>query len=279
MTTPHDLPPPELTLPTVEPSVEQQRVSFRVAQKLRAAHPQSALEGIRSRIEIRQDRQELERLRAGRDVVWHDHTHPLVTVRIATFSVGPRLHVAVDSALRQSYDNVEVLIIGDNCDHETARVAESYRDRGVRFLNLPRRGQYPDDPRQRWMVAGVAPMNTALELARGEWIAPCDDDDMLTDDHVEKLVAHALSERLELVWSRAALQTASGSWLQTAPNRLEEGHISHGSVLYSTDLRFMRYNRRSYLSGHPGDWELWQRMSRAGVRMGYLDALTYYHFF
>jgi glycosyl transferase family 2 len=278
MSTPSDLPTPEATLPTVQPSAEQRTLTYRIAAKWRGAHPDAVLESIRARIECHQDRQELVRLRGARDVIWQDRSEPLVTVRIATFSAGERLRVAVDSALRQTYAHVEVLVIGDGCDENTAQVAESYHDRGVRFLNLPRRGQYPDDQRQRWMVAGAAPMNTALELARGDWIAPCDDDDMLTDDHVEKLLAHALANRLELVWSRAALEGVDGTWSQTAPGELQEGQISHGSVLYTTDLRFIRYNRRAYLSGHPGDWELWQRMSRAGVRIGYLDELTYYHF-
>lgn len=278
MTTPSNLPRADASLPTVQPTVEQMSVGFRVTHRLRQLHPESVLESIRSAIEVRQDRHELRRLRGSRDVVWQEEKEPLVTVRIATFSAGERLRVAVESALRQTYQRVEVLVIGDHCDDATAAVAEEYRDRDVQFLNLPRRGQYPADPRQRWMVAGATPMNAALELARGSWIAPCDDDDLITDDHVEKLIAHAQSERLELVWSRAALQAADGSWVQTGADRLEDGHISHGSVLYSTDLRFMRYNRRAYLSGRPADWELWRRMKLAGVRMGYLDELTYYHF-
>jgi hypothetical protein len=40
----------------------------------------------------------------------------------------------------------------------------------------------------------------------------------------------------------------------------------------------MRYNRRAYIPRRPGDWDLWRRMRRAGVTMGFLDALTYYHF-
>jgi glycosyltransferase involved in cell wall biosynthesis len=278
MSEPVNLPLPGAMLPTIEATAAQRAVGFRVARRLGQHRPESVLERVRSTIETRQDRVELQRLRGGRDVIWHDETEPLVTVRIATYNAGERLRVAIDSALRQSYQHVEVLVVGDHCDDVTAQVATSYLDRGVRFLNLPRRGQYPDDQRQRWMVAGAAPMNTALELAAGSWIAPCDDDDLLTDDHVEKLLTHARSNRLELVWSRAALQAADGSWSQTAPDQLVEGHISHGSVLYSTDLRFMRYNRRAYLSGRPGDWELWRRMRRAGVRMGYLDELTYYHF-
>jgi glycosyltransferase involved in cell wall biosynthesis len=262
----------------VQPTAEQESLGFRLAVAGRRLRPQYLAESVRSRIETRQDRDELRRLRGGRDVVWQEETEPLVTVRIATYSAGAQLRVAIDSALRQTYDRIEVLVVGDCCDDATAAVAESYSDRRVRFLNLPRRGQYPDVHRKRWMVAGAAPMNAALELAKGSWIAPCDDDDMLTNDHVEKLLAEAVAQRLEFVWSRAALQTAEDGWVQTAPGRLQEGHISHGSVLYTTELRFMRYNRRAYLCERPGDWDLWRRMERAGVRMGFLDELTYYHF-
>lgn len=273
-----DVPSPDTELPIWTPSAAQRTLRFRLGYKLRAAGPAARLERIRSAIETRQDRNELRQLRMARDVVWDDVTEPVVTVRIATYSAGERLAVAIESALCQTYPKTEILVIGDHCDDPTVTVAQRYESDGVRFLNLPRRGQYPADPQQRWMVAGAAPMNAALELATGDWIAPCDDDDLLTSDHVERLVDHAVTQRLEFVWSRAGLQAADGSWSQTAPNRFEEGHVSHGAVLYATGLRFMRYNRRAYLSSRPGDWELWERMNRAGVRMGFLDALTYYHF-
>jgi glycosyltransferase involved in cell wall biosynthesis len=279
MAIPDGLPEPGAPLATVATAPEQLSLRFRIAHLPDKYQARRLLDDVRSTIETRQDRQELIRLRGTRDVVWHDDPDPRVTIRIATYSAGERLRVAVESALRQTYANVEILVIGDACDDQTAAVAESYAADGVRFLNLPRRGQYPEVAIDRWKVAGAAPMNVALELAEGAWIAPCDDDDMLTDDHVEKLLDHALSHRLELVWSRAAMQAKDLSWSQTAPNRLQLGQISHGSVLYSADLRFMRYNRRAYLSGRPGDWELWRRMSRAGVRMGFLDELTYYHFY
>jgi glycosyltransferase involved in cell wall biosynthesis len=276
--TPSGLPGADDELPIWRPSGTQATLGFRLTYRFRRASWGALQDEIRTAIDARQDRAELVRLRDGRDVVWTDEANPLVTVRIATYSAGERLRVAIESALRQTYPNTEVLVIGDSCDQKTSQVAESYAADGVRFLNLPRRGQYPAIAEQRWMVAGSTPMNAALELAAGSWIAPCDDDDMLTDDHVERLLDHAIRNRLELVWSRAALEQADGSWSRTAPNEFVEGQISHGSVLYSTELRFIRHNRRAYLSRRPGDWELWRRMAKAGVKMGYLDHLTYYHF-
>ena len=39
-------------------------------------------------------------------------------------------------------------------------------DDRIRFYNLPYRADYPEDDRQRWMVAGTPGANTANELAR-----------------------------------------------------------------------------------------------------------------
>jgi hypothetical protein len=49
-------------------------------------------------------------------------------------------------------------------------------------------------------------------------------------------------------------------------------------VLYSAALRFMAYRGSSWRRRQPFDWNLWSRMARAGVRMGFLDAVTYRYF-
>jgi hypothetical protein len=223
----------------------------------------------------------LARARAGRDVCWtHDEADPspLVTVRIATYNRGQLLvDRAITSALAQTYTNLEVLVVGDHCDDATAQAAQSVTDPRVRFVNLPTRGLYPEDQRSRWMVAGTHPMNAGLVLARGDWIAPCDDDDEFTSDHVERLLAHALEHRLEHVWSRAAM-LEDGAWRVTSGPPMRSGQISHGAVLYSAGLRFFRHSDTCWRLPEPGDWNLWRRMAAAGVRMGFLDHLTYYHY-
>ena len=59
------------------------------------------------------------------------------------------------------------------------------KDPRLRFINLAQHGPYPIEPVHHWMAAGYAPANVALAIAQGKWITPCDDDDEITDDHVE----------------------------------------------------------------------------------------------
>ncbi len=238
-------------------------------------------EAMRERLAARQERFLLEQARAGGDVCWvedDDDPEPLVTVRIATYNRGQMLvDRAVQSALRQTYERLEVLVVGDHCDMATQDAIATVTDPRVRFVNLPYRGMYPHHPLQLWMVAGAAPMNAALRLASGAWIAPCDDDDELTDDHVEVLLAEAKRRRLEMVYSKANMEVRAGQWAEIGKWPLRHGHISHGSVLYSAGLRFLQHSESSWRLHEPADWNMWRRMRRIGVRMGFLDRVTFVH--
>jgi hypothetical protein len=237
------------------------------------------LEQLSEALQRREERRCLQEARAGRDVCWPsgaEESGALVTVRIATYNRGRGILRTLESVVNQTYRNLEIIVIGDSCDEATADAVLSVEDSRIRFVNLPTRGMYPPESRARarWMVAGTHPMNAGLVLASGAWLAPCDDDDLMTPHHVEHLLEHALTHRLELVWSRAHLvdqDTVTGS-------EFRHGEISHGSVLYSSGLRFFRHSNTSWKRYEPGDWNLWRRMKAAGVRIGWLDELTYIHY-
>jgi hypothetical protein len=254
--------------------IRRRIASYRLVSPLERAR-----ERLREQAEAREERALLEIARAGRDVCWpSEDREPLVTVRIATYDRGQLIvDRAIASALRQTYDRLEVLVVGDCCDEPTEKAVRAVGDSRVRFINLPARGVYPDDRRLRWMVAGAAPMNAALPLARGAWIAPCDDDDEFTDDHVERLLTKALDARLEMVYSKALMEATPNTWWVTGSPRLAPG-VSHGSALYSSGLRFMRHSTTSWKRLEPSDWNLWRRMRAAGVRIGFLDRVTYVHY-
>jgi glycosyltransferase involved in cell wall biosynthesis len=252
----------------------------RIARYRRVGPLERSQERIRERFQRRGERQQLALARGASDVCWPSHeAEPLVTVRVATYDRGQVIvDRALASILRQTYERLEVLVVGDCCDEATERAVRSVRDPRIRFVNLPERGSYPADPRLRWMVAGTAPMNAALDLARGAWIAPCDDDDEFTDDHVERLLRSAVDARLEMVYSRALMEYSDGSWWISGGPRLVNGNVAHGSVLYSSGLRFMRHSMTSWRRDEAGDWNLWRRMRDIGVRIGYLDRISYVHY-
>lgn len=204
---------------------------------------------------------------------------PLVTIRIATYNRGPLVaERAIASAQAQSYENVEILVVGDHCDEATERAVRGVRDSRIRFENLPVRGDYPRDPMFRWMVAGAAPMNRALELARGEWIAPLDDDDEFTVDHVEVLLDACLTKGLDVAYGKADMEVEPGEWEPVGSWPPGPGNIIHASVMYAARLRPMRHSVDSWRLNEPGDWNLWRRMRAAGARFGFVDRVVVRHY-
>jgi glycosyltransferase involved in cell wall biosynthesis len=118
------------------------------------------------------------------------HHGPLVTVVIAAYNRSEVLRHALASVLRQTYGELEVLVIGDACTDDSGEVVESFRDRRVSWINLPSNTGSQTGPNQ-----------VGLERARGELIAYLGQDDLWRRDHVALLVGHWQASGAEVVSS------------------------------------------------------------------------------
>jgi hypothetical protein len=238
----------------------------------------TAREVVNERRQGQVDRRALVAARTAAGSAADATAEPLVTVRIATAGrLALLMERALPSVLNQTYENLEVLVVGDGCGDDVAAAVNGTGDKRVKYLNLAHHNGYPSRPSDRWLVAGSLPMNYGIENAVGAWLAPCDDDDALTPDHVEVLLARARNLDVEFVHSRTLLDLGDITAVIGHP-KLTRGQTTHGSVLYSSRLRHFRYSPRSYLLGEPFDYNLWRRFAAAGVRMGYLDHITYIYY-
>jgi len=230
----------------------------------------------------RAERAELEAARAQFAASYAAISDPLVSVTIPTYNRGELLvRRTLPSVFAQTYRNLEIVIVGDCCPDDTPHRIATLADPRVRFVNLPRRGDYPSDPKKRWMVAGATPINASLALVRGAWISYLDDDDVYSPDHVEKLLRAAQTRDLELVFGRYRYEKTPGVWQEGRTREFPSGRppfgragVPHSGVLYRSYLRFFRYYEDAWRYGLPTDNLLWQRMARAGVRTGFLDELV-----
>lgn len=220
-------------------------------------------------------REQLRQVRAGAEyeAAWTE-TDPLVSVVIPTYVHWQLLEErAIPSALAQTHGNVEVVVVGDTAPEETAAAIERIGDPRVRYENLTIRGPYPEDERQRWFVAGSGPMNRAMELARGRWIAFLNDDDAMRPEHVELLLAEARRTRAEVVYGKLLMHTPEGEKGVLGAFPPADHAFGWQLAIHHRDLRFFEYQLAAALFGHPGDWHRAQRMMRSGVRFAQIDAV------
>jgi hypothetical protein len=220
-------------------------------------------------------------LKKARDSVRVDFTRkkPLISVQIPTWNRAKILtERTIPSVLKQTYQNFEIIIVGDHCTDDTGELLKNFNDKRIKFYNLPQRGDYPANPKDRWMVAGVVPVNRALELCSGEWIAPLDDDDEFSEDHLEVLLNYTLEHDYEMVYGKVKIETAPGKWSEVGSYPLRHGGISRISALYHAKLRFFKYDINAWKYQEPADWNLWRRMKEAGIRIGFVDKIVGTHY-
>jgi glycosyltransferase involved in cell wall biosynthesis len=100
----------------------------------------------------------------------------LVSVIVPVYNRSMYLKQAIQSALNQTYKNIEI-IVSDDCSPESPQtIVESFDDSRIRF----RRNQ------SNLGVAGN--IITTIKEARGKYIASLNDDDLWNENFLEKLV-------------------------------------------------------------------------------------------
>ena len=218
--------------------------------------------------------------RARYEHLYSDTTEsPLVSVAIPTYNRGQLLvQRTLPSIFAQTYRNIDIIIVGDCCPDDTPKLLMKVKDPRLRFINLPTRTKYPDDPACRWFISGLDPLNRGMDLARGKWIAYFDDDDIMTPDHVESLLRFAQHGNYEFVAGlyeeeRDGQKHISG---QKSPEYPEFG--GHGTSLYRSYLRCFKYNKNSWRKAfnRPQDIDRQLRLRKAGVRMELLEKVVSY---
>jgi hypothetical protein len=232
-------------------------------------------------IEALQDREvdarrELRRVRGSTS---YEHAfqedEPLVSVTIPTWTNHRALlDTAIPSVLAQTYEHLEVIVVGDAAPPEVERAIAGLGDDRVRYVNLPYRGPYPDERQRRWYVAGVPPINEAARLAQGSWIAPQNDDDVFTANHVEVLLDAARATRSEVAYGRFEVEFAGEEPYAAGTYPPVMGEFTWQCAIYHADLRFFEMELGDAWFDRPGDWSLCRRMLVAGVRMTMVDDIV-----
>ncbi len=225
--------------------------------------------------------------RAMRERLWHERSdaeyevayvepEPLVSVVIATYdNFGLMGERALPSILRQSYQNFEVVIVGDRAPPEAADTVARFNDDRLRYYNLNRRGPYPRDPTAFRNVAGTPAYNEGVHHARGRWIAPLGDDDAFRANHIEVLLELARRERLEAAYGKYLTHFRDGR-----PTELVgefppvQGFFGLQNLLYHAHLSFFELELGDEIFSLAGDWSFAERMLRCGVRFGMVDDIV-----
>ncbi len=123
---------------------------------------------------------------------------PRVTVVMATYNWATVLPFSIASVLDQTFTDFELLVVGDGCTDESARVVNAIGDPRVHWLDLAPRAGHQSGPN-----------NEGIRRAQGEVIAYLGHDDLWLPGHLSDLVK-AIDDGARLAFS-SALMIVPGS--------------------------------------------------------------------
>lgn len=200
---------------------------------------------------------------------------PTVTIITPTYNRAHLLPRALDSALRQTFEDFELLVIDDGSTDSTPRLVEEYLTR---------------DPRIRYLVQpenrGVsAARNRGFREGRGRYFALLDSDDEWLEQKLERQVSafSKLPPEVGLLYS--AVETVGPDARIDRPSH--RGDLSRTlllrNVIHGTSSVLLRREAVAatgfFDEGIPAieDWDYWIRLA-ARFRIDYLpDVLARYH--
>lgn len=111
----------------------------------------------------------------------HPHEGPTVSVVIPAYNAADTLPATLASALAQAHREMELLVVDDGSTDDTAAVI----DRVAAIDSRVRRIEFGGN------VGRSMARNGAIDLAKGEWVAFLDADDLWPVDRLERLLAAA----------------------------------------------------------------------------------------
>lgn len=116
---------------------------------------------------------------------------PKVSIIIPVYNVEEYLGKCLDSAVNQTYKNLEIICINDCSSDNSRKILQEYKNNDDRIVII-------DLEKNRGISAA---RNAGLDVASGEYIYFLDSDDWIDPDYIEKMVEAIHSANVDVVYN------------------------------------------------------------------------------
>ena len=213
---------------------------------------------------------------------------PLVSILIPTHERPEYFKLALESALAQTYRNIEIIVSDNSGDERTAELMKEY----AAYTRIYYTHDASLSPMKNWLAP--------LEKARGEYFAYLFDDDLYAPEKIERMVdAFSMEDGIAFVTSHRRVIDAAGNLVEDPVSDqllVEETSRIPGEMViyalleklsnfigeYTTVLlpRSAKETVRDILSEEPPtaliDVECWLRLLEKGDLLYIVDTLSYF---
>lgn len=134
----------------------------------------------------------------------------LVSIISVAFNSSATIQRTIESVLKQTYPNIEYIIVDGNSSDDTLAIAQSYQDlfaktngRKLTIISEPDRGMYDA-------------LNKGARIAHGELIGQINTDDWYELDAVETMVSLYNEKKYDVAWGSIRLIKPTGNMIKHA---------------------------------------------------------------
>lgn len=113
--------------------------------------------------------------------------HPKISVIIPVYNAEKYLQNCLDSILKQSYKNIEIICVNDGSIDNSQNILNKYARQDKRLISIEKEN------------GGVSiARNNGISMASGEYIAFVDSDDYIESNYIEELYLSIVSNKADL---------------------------------------------------------------------------------
>ena len=202
------------------------------------------------------------------------NNNPAVSVVMSVYNAELYLEDAIESILNQTYKDFEFIIINDGSTDSSLEIIKKYSKKDERIIVVSRDNK-----------GIVYSLNEGIRLAKGEYIARMDADDISLDFRFEQQLNFIKKNSLDIcggsyllineVGNIRGLNIVTSSHIFCTLSMMFGVPFAHPSVLISKKFLVdnnLEYGQSSYKRAE--DYDLWVRMHKAGAFFGNVNEVV-----
>ena len=193
---------------------------------------------------------------------WANSWNNKVSIIIPCYNQAKFLPEAIESALAQTYKDIEVIVVNDGSPDNTSEVARRYK--GVKLVEQTNKG-----------LSGAR--NAGIKKSSGGWIVTLDADDRLHPMFVQQTIGKndIVSTRLQ-TFGRENRTWKSHLSTITHRDLLNKNHINCCSI-FKKDVWTLAGGYDEKMRDGYEDWEFWIRAAAAGFNITSINETLFFY--
>lgn len=172
--------------------------------------------------------------------------NPLISIIIPVYNVEKYLKKCIDSVLKQTYENLEIILVNDGSTDSCGQICEEYQKKDKRIRLVVKTNGGLSDAR-----------NAGMDAAAGKYFYFLDSDDFIEPSLIETLYHELAKENADMVIFNFTKVTETGEIAG-------KSNFVPGTYDLSTSSSKFDYLLRIFLEYKNG-WEAWNRIYRADL--------------